>query len=336
MAAQQVTPELRQWIIAQAQAGHRPETVLESMRASGWNEDVAIGALEEVLKGFLDDHARASGLPAPVPVPEADLRDSPSSVWAGDREVQIVFALRNPRVIVFGSLLSDDECDELIALAKPKLVRSETVITSTGGSEVNAARTSEGMFFERGENPLVRRIEERIAHLVNWPLENGEGLQILHYQPGAEYKPHHDYFDPVHSGTPTILKRGRSARGHARDVPEHPGEGRRHHLPGRAPGGGTDQGQRRVLQLRPRAPGDAHAAWRSARGGRREVGRDEVVARGPVRLAPTRSVQRLWRGSGGSRRLLTMRCHLRCSHVCGPSSGHSPIIGASSDFGRRV
>ena len=208
MSAQQVTPELRQWIIAQAQAGHRPETVLESMRASGWNEDVAIGALEEVLKGFLDDHARASGLPAPVPVPEADLRDSPSSLWVGDREVRIVFSMRNPRVIVFGSLLSDDECDELIALSKPKLVRSETVITSTGGSEVNAARTSEGMFFERGENPLVRRIEERIAQLVNWPVENGEGLQILHYQPGAEYKPHHDYFDPVHSGTPTILKRG--------------------------------------------------------------------------------------------------------------------------------
>jgi prolyl 4-hydroxylase len=101
----------------------------------------------------------------------------------GDREVRIVFSMRNPRVIVFGSLLSDDECDELIALSKPKLVRSETVITSTGGSEVNAARTSEGMFFERGENPLVRRIEERIAQLVNWPIENGEGLQILHYQP---------------------------------------------------------------------------------------------------------------------------------------------------------
>ena len=88
------------------------------------------------------------------------------------------------------------------------MARSETVITSTGGSEVNAARTSEGMFFERGANPLVRRIEERIAALLNWPLENGEGLQVLHYQPGAEYKPHHDYFDPAHAGTPTILKRG--------------------------------------------------------------------------------------------------------------------------------
>jgi prolyl 4-hydroxylase len=208
MAVQQVTPELRQWIIAQAQAGHQPEVVLQSMRASGWQEDVAISALEEVLQGFLADHARASGLPAPVPVPEADLRDSPSALRAGGRDVKVLLAMRNPRVIVFGGLLSDDECDELIALSKPKLARSETVITSTGGSEVNAARTSEGMFFERGENPLVRRIESRIAELLNWPLEHGEGLQILHYQPGAEYKPHHDYFDPAHAGTPTILKRG--------------------------------------------------------------------------------------------------------------------------------
>ena len=49
---------------------------------------------------------------------------------------------------------------------------------------------------------------KRIAALVNWPLENGEGIQILRYGPGAEYKPHHDYFDPVHPGTATILRRG--------------------------------------------------------------------------------------------------------------------------------
>ena len=43
---------------------------------------------------------------------------------------------------------------------------------------------------------------------MNWPVENGEGLQILQYRPGAEYKPHYDYFDPNEPGTPTILKRG--------------------------------------------------------------------------------------------------------------------------------
>jgi prolyl 4-hydroxylase len=208
MSAQQITPELRQWIVAQAQAGHTPESVLQSMRSSGWDEEVAINALEDTLHGFLAEHAKAVGLPAPVPVPEPDLAGSPSTVWAGDREVQIVFSMRNPRVIVFGGLLSDAECDELVGLSRPRLLRSETVETSTGGSEVNAARTSEGMFFERGENPLCARIEQRIATLVNWPLENGEGLQILHYRPGAEYKPHHDYFDPKQPGTPTILKRG--------------------------------------------------------------------------------------------------------------------------------
>jgi prolyl 4-hydroxylase len=208
MSTQQITPELRQWIIAQAQAGQTPDSVLKSMRASGWREDVAITALEDTLQGFLAEQSQAAGLPEPVLVPEPDMTESPSFVSGGDRDVQIVFSMRSPRVIVFGGLLSDAECDDLIELSRPRLARSQTVDISTGSNEVNAARTSQGMFFERGEKPLIARIEQRIATLVNWPLENGEGLQILHYQPGAEYKPHHDYFDPAQPGTPTILKRG--------------------------------------------------------------------------------------------------------------------------------
>jgi prolyl 4-hydroxylase len=205
---QAITPELQQWIVAQAQAGHTPESVLQAMRASGWQEDVALAALESTLTGFLAEHARSTGLPVPTPVPEPDLAGSPIALQAGDREVRVLMTMRNPRVVVFGGLLSDDECDALIELSRPRMARSETVDTSTGGSEVNASRTSAGMFFSRGENPVCQAIEQRIAHLLDWPLENGEGLQVLHYQPGAEYKPHHDYFDPAQPGTPTILRRG--------------------------------------------------------------------------------------------------------------------------------
>jgi prolyl 4-hydroxylase len=211
---QPVTPELRQWIIAQAQAGHAPEVVLQSMRASGWNEDVAIAAMEDTLQGFLAEHQAKQqpepvvALPDAVPVPDADVVQSPVWVDGGDRQVQVVMAMKHPRVIVFGGLLSDDECDAIIAAAEPRLARSETVQMDTGGSEVHAARTSRGMFFERGENEVCKRVEARLAKLLSWPVINGEGLQVLHYLPGAEYQPHHDYFDPAKPGTVPIVARG--------------------------------------------------------------------------------------------------------------------------------
>jgi prolyl 4-hydroxylase len=206
--SQQITPQLRQWIVEQAQAGHTAEAVLASMLQSGWKEDVAIEAMETTLRGHIEDKAVAQGLPPAVPVPGPDLDESPLYVDAGDRQVCVLQAMYNPRVVVFGGLLSDEECNALIGFAKPRLARSLTVATKTGGEEVNADRTSNGMFFQRGENELIKKIEARIARLVQWPEENGEGLQVLHYTPGTEYKPHYDYFDPNEPGTPTILRRG--------------------------------------------------------------------------------------------------------------------------------
>lgn len=212
MKSQVVTPELHQWIVDQAKAGCRPEDVLASMRASGWQEDVAIAALEATLREHLAGQNSMTGsgigLPVPVKVPEPALDDSPSHLWAGDHQVQVLLSLRNPRVVVFGGLLSDAECDDLRASAAPRMARSETVINATGGSEVHSARTSRGMFFGPAETPLCDRIERRIAALLQWPVENGEGLQVLHYSPGAEYKPHNDYFDPAQPGMAAVLARG--------------------------------------------------------------------------------------------------------------------------------
>ena len=201
-----VTPELRDWIVAQAAAGHSPEIVVEAMKASGWEEPVARIALATTL-----GEEATGGLPAAAParpMPGRDIGAARPRLSAGDREVALLMAMSHPRVIVFGDLLSAEECAELIALARTRLSRSETVATRTGESEVNEARTSDGMFFQPGEFPVCARLEARLARLLDWPLENGEGLQILRYRPGAEYKPHYDYFDPAEPGTPAILKRG--------------------------------------------------------------------------------------------------------------------------------
>lgn len=113
-----------------------------------------------------------------------------------------------PRVVVLGGLLSEEECDAMIELARPKLKRSTTVDPDSGGDMVHAARTSHGTSFVRGENAMCARIEARIARLLDWPLENGEGLQVLNYGPGAQYEPHYDYFDPDASGSAVTLRRG--------------------------------------------------------------------------------------------------------------------------------
>lgn len=209
---QTVTEELRRWIVAQAEAGCRPEDVLAAMKSSGWDEDVAIEAMEQTLRQRLDELGKrpqvAASLPAASKVPEPAMGEGAVITLSGGHPVRILTMMKLPRVVVFGNLMTDAECEALMALAAPRLLRSETVDNATGGSEVNAARTSDGMFFERGEAPLIRVIEARIAELLRWPVENGEGLQILRYRPGAEYKPHNDYFDPVHAGTARILERG--------------------------------------------------------------------------------------------------------------------------------
>jgi prolyl 4-hydroxylase len=127
---------------------------------------------------------------------------------AGDRAVTVLASMQNPRVAIFADLITAEECDEMVELARARLARSETVETRTGASEVNAARTSEGMFFERGEFEICSRLEARFAALLRWPVENGEGLQVLRYGVGAEYKPHFDYFDPAEPGTSALLQRG--------------------------------------------------------------------------------------------------------------------------------
>jgi prolyl 4-hydroxylase len=208
---QSVTIELRQWIVEQAAAGFSREAVMASMVASGWQKSVALKALEATWK----EPASVRVQPTPAVrreggrlLPDLDLSQSPRQIDAGDRLVDVIASLNQPRVVVLGNLLSAEECDALIESARPQLARSLTVATKTGGEELNPDRTSSGTFFARGQTPEVTRIEARIARLLNWPIENGEGLQVLHYRPGAEYKPHYDYFDPDEPGTPTILKRG--------------------------------------------------------------------------------------------------------------------------------
>lgn len=115
----------------------------------------------------------------------------------------------NPRIYLIENFLTPYECDHIVNAARDQLARSTVVDQQGGASVVHNARTSRGMFFPQfPQDPILQDIEKRIASYTHIPVENGEGLQILHYGIGGEYQPHFDWFDPSMPGTAAHLNRG--------------------------------------------------------------------------------------------------------------------------------
>ena len=113
-----------------------------------------------------------------------------------------------PRIFLIENFLSPAECDHLITRARPELKRSTVVAAVANDGEVHEARTSKGMFFARSADHIVKGIERRIAEFTMLPEQNGEGIQILSYGIGEEYRPHWDYFDNSYEGGAAAYNRG--------------------------------------------------------------------------------------------------------------------------------
>jgi prolyl 4-hydroxylase len=222
MKFESLAPDLQTWFRDMVKRGTGRDELVRSLIGAGYQERYARDAAEAALKAVPVPPPPPPTPSPPVPAAAAapvaasveaqslseQLVGMPNTIATLDREVQMLFALTAPRIVLFGNLLSAEECDELIELSRGKLARSSVVNNETGAYDIHPHRTSKGTYFNRGENALIRRIEARIADLVQFPEENGEPIQILHYEPGGEYKPHFDYFDPKQPGNEQVLKQG--------------------------------------------------------------------------------------------------------------------------------
>lgn len=127
-----------------------------------------------------------------------------NKIRTGDREIPIVGRIDEPLILILDNVLSFEECDALIDLAGDRMRRAKV-----GQSRVvSDIRTGSSMFCEESENEWIRKIETRVSELMNVPLAHAEPLQILHYGPGEQYKPHYDYFasgDVVNNRISTLV-----------------------------------------------------------------------------------------------------------------------------------
>lgn len=214
-----ITPETRSWVIACIEKGQSPDALVQTLIDRGIGEEAAVAFMTQTLEARLEElKEKAAARDAPVPdpvtaIPQPISIEWPSVIRAGsrpnlDRDVQVMFSLDHPRVVLFQNFLSAAECDELIRLSRDRMQASHVIDMDSGNTRADAGRTSSGTAFARGESPLIERIERRIEALLQWPYERGEALQILRYEVGQEYKPHYDYVDPTQPGAAPFLARG--------------------------------------------------------------------------------------------------------------------------------
>ncbi|XP_043704602.1 probable prolyl 4-hydroxylase 7 [Telopea speciosissima] len=117
-----------------------------------------------------------------------------AATFAGFNPRRVTQLSWNPRAFLSEGFLSEEECDHLINLARYKLEKSMVADNESGKSIMNEVRTSSGMFLRKEQDEIVKSIEARIAAWSFLPPENGESMQILHYENGEKYEAHFDYF----------------------------------------------------------------------------------------------------------------------------------------------
>jgi prolyl 4-hydroxylase len=192
---------LRNWITDNLRRGNSPAAMAEVLVKQEFEAHIARGLVE----AFASAHAAGTALPehsVKLDVAAPEYQYEPPRIAAGnvlrapDAEIRVLQRLERPIIVLLEGVLSRCECERLIELARPRLQRSTVVDPRTGSNTVADYRNSEGMFFRVGETPFIAQLDQRLAALMNWPLENGEGLQVLRYSSGGHTAPHFDFLIP--------------------------------------------------------------------------------------------------------------------------------------------
>lgn len=199
------SPEWQDWIQTNLQRGCTPQSLIEVLVANQFDPVLAAGAVATIQRRLSEDAlVRQQG----TYVYEPGRIAAGNTILLQDRTVRVMGRLEKPEIVILADFLSAEECEELIRQSRAKLGPSTVVNPNTGTFDVIADRSSFGTYFTLGENRLISSLDRRIAELTQLPLANGEGIQILHYPVGGEYKAHFDYFPPADPGSAPHLAHG--------------------------------------------------------------------------------------------------------------------------------
>uniref|UniRef100_A0A4W3JH91 procollagen-proline 4-dioxygenase n=1 Tax=Callorhinchus milii TaxID=7868 RepID=A0A4W3JH91_CALMI len=99
----------------------------------------------------------------------------------------------SPHIVRYYDVLSDEEIQKIKQLAKPRLARATVKNSVTGVLETASYRISQSAWLDDAEDPVIVRINQRIADITGLDVETAELLQVANYGVGGQYEPHFDF-----------------------------------------------------------------------------------------------------------------------------------------------
>ena len=144
----------------------------------------------------LGDGPRPTGVPQVAPVPEfRPVRLAPMPLQAPRSFSE------SPLIETIDDVYSPEECEFIIALGEPYVVRSLTIHDTRAVLTMSDHRKSyDHSFYAFQEDFALRWLQARVLERLDVPLSNAENLVLLRYGPSDEYKPHRDYLPPSGPG----------------------------------------------------------------------------------------------------------------------------------------
>jgi len=140
-----------------------------------------------LLAGLAQGSARAAAALALIGKMRIDEEGDPLQAPRGEA------LSRNPSIVRFERLFTQEECAWLVASARPMLAPSVVVDPETGAQRPDPLRSADAVGFTAPlENPAVHALTRRIAAASGTAAAQGEPLQVLRYAPGGEYREHLD------------------------------------------------------------------------------------------------------------------------------------------------
>ena len=108
-----------------------------------------------------------------------------------------VILSKTPLIYYIDNFVKNQEIEFIINASKDKLKKAHVSYLEKDKHKYKnyTGRTNRSYWLPKDEDPIVLRLCKRIAKEINCDWKHFENYQVIHYNPGEEYKYHYDAYD---------------------------------------------------------------------------------------------------------------------------------------------